>query len=147
MSSALQKVLHLISKTGDRCIIINPDGADAYAIMSLSEYERIALGRSEVSDLTEDELLDKINRDIAVWKSQQSNEQQTKDALSDRVYKAGAGNYAPSSNNLANVSPNYTEPHQWDADLDTDDKISDFDDDFDDEYEDEEEEPYYFEKV
>jgi len=71
MHNSLHKVFELINKTGDRCIVLSPDFNDAYAVMSLDEYERMVFRASEVATLTEDELLDKINRDIAVWKSQQ----------------------------------------------------------------------------
>ncbi|OGY92347.1 MAG: hypothetical protein A3H70_04515 [Candidatus Komeilibacteria bacterium RIFCSPLOWO2_02_FULL_48_11] len=74
MTKSLNKVLELINKTGDRCIILPETGDEAYAVMSLPEYERLALRKSEVAALTEDELLDKINRDIAVWKSRQEVE-------------------------------------------------------------------------
>lgn len=43
---------------------------NAYVVMGLDEYERLILDRSEVRSLTEDQLLDKINRDIAIWKSE-----------------------------------------------------------------------------
>ncbi len=49
-----------------------PDSA--YAVMSLNEYERLVLGKSEVRSLTEDQLLDKINRDIAIWKNENESE-------------------------------------------------------------------------
>src|SRR3989338_550977 len=67
----LGKVFSLINKTGDRCIVLSEEHNEAYAVMSLVEYERLTIGKSEVASLTEDELLDRINRDIAVWKSQQ----------------------------------------------------------------------------
>ena len=73
--AGLQKVFNLIKKTGDRCIVLSADGEDANVIMSLVEYERLALGRADVVDLTEDELLDKINRDISIWKTQQEDEE------------------------------------------------------------------------
>jgi len=141
MIQSLQKVFNLINKTGDRCIVLNPDNGDAYAIMSLPEYERVMLGRSEISDLTEDELLDKINRDIAVWKSLQSNEQIA--ALSEEARKSANVYQKLGSNYLANTSKNSTPPdNQWDIK----DRLSDFENDYED-LEDTEEEPYYFEKV
>ncbi len=72
MRDQLQKALRLIEKTGDRIIMF--DSADArqgYALMSLDEYERLALGNADVRGLTEDQLLDRINRDIAQWRSDQ----------------------------------------------------------------------------
>lgn len=52
-------------------MVLPENGDEPFVLMSLPEYERLALGRASVADLTENELLDKINRDIAVWKSQQ----------------------------------------------------------------------------
>ena len=69
--SQFQKAINLAKKTGDRVIVFDGSHSDsAYAVMSLDEYERLVLGRSEVRNLTEDQLLDKINRDIAIWKSE-----------------------------------------------------------------------------
>jgi len=72
MNSQLQKVINLAKKTGDRLIVFDTTGSDnIYVVMSLDEYEKLVIGKSEVRNLTEDELLDKINRDIAIWKSEQ----------------------------------------------------------------------------
>jgi hypothetical protein len=70
MDKQLQKLIELSRKTGDRLIVFDPSNErSAYVVMPIDDYEKIALGRSEVRGLTEDELLDKINRDIAIWKS------------------------------------------------------------------------------
>ena len=70
MQNQLQKVINLTKKTGDRIIVFdNNKPEDTFVVMSLDEYEKIIIGKSEVRRLTEDELLDKINRDIAIWKS------------------------------------------------------------------------------
>ena len=71
MNPSFSKVFELIKKTGDRCVVLPENGDEPFVIMSLLEYERLALGKGSVAALTENELLDKINRDIAVWKSQQ----------------------------------------------------------------------------
>ena len=72
MSNQLQKVISLAKKTGDRLIVFDPqNNSDTYVVMPLDEYEKLVIGKSEVRSLTEDELLDKINRDIAIWKSEQ----------------------------------------------------------------------------
>ena len=72
MPNQLQKVINLAKKTGDRLIVFDTTGSDnIYIVMSLDEYEKLVIGKSEVRNLTEDELLDKINRDIAIWKSEQ----------------------------------------------------------------------------
>jgi len=72
MQSQLQKAINLIKKTGDRLMIFDSRKPDnVHVIMNLKDYENLILGKSEVRGLTEDELLDKINRDIAIWKSEQ----------------------------------------------------------------------------
>lgn len=72
MQEQLQKAIKLAKKTGDRLIVFDPNNADlAYVVMTLEDYERLMVKKSEVKGLTEDELLDKINRDIAIWKSEQ----------------------------------------------------------------------------
>ncbi|MCU0679455.1 MAG: hypothetical protein MUC28_03370 [Planctomycetes bacterium] len=74
MYQQLQKAINLAKKTGDRLLVFDPKQEDlVYVVMSLTEYEKIVIGRSEVRNLTEDELLDKINRDIAIWKSEQDS--------------------------------------------------------------------------
>ena len=129
-----KKVLDIINKTGDRCIIVSETSDEAYAIMSLKEYERIMLGKAQVTELTEDELLDKINRDIAVWKSQQEEEENNNSW--DREMPSKKPDYAIETpeigDNLANNSENYPEWAEWEEDEDEDEF---------------EEEPYYFEKT
>lgn len=73
MQNQLQKAIDLVKKTGDKIIIFESiNSNNAYVIVGLKDYENLVLGRSEVRGLTEDELLDKINRDIAIWKSSQN---------------------------------------------------------------------------
>lgn len=72
MQDQLQKVIKLAKKTGDRLIVFDPDHDDmTYVVMAVEDYERLVVKNSEVKGLTEDELLDKINRNIAIWKSEQ----------------------------------------------------------------------------
>src|SRR3989344_5328980 len=66
----LERVLGLARSTGDRVIIVDTQESPI-VVMPLSEYERVIGYRQDVQSLTEEELLDKINRDIAVWKQSQ----------------------------------------------------------------------------
>jgi hypothetical protein len=68
----MDRVLDLASKTGDKVIVMS-DNHDPYVIMTVKEYEALLHGSSTVSELSEDQLLDKINRDIAVWKASQDD--------------------------------------------------------------------------
>lgn len=65
------RIINLIKKTGDKVIVVNENGDPDYVIMRFNDYEKMSLGGGEVADLTEDEFLDKINRDIAIWKNAQ----------------------------------------------------------------------------
>ncbi|MFA6422694.1 MAG: hypothetical protein WCV92_04830 [Candidatus Buchananbacteria bacterium] len=69
-----QKIVNLIKKTGDKAIILDQNGDPNCVVMNLEDYEKLILGKSEVRGLTETELLDKINRDIAIWKEDQGEE-------------------------------------------------------------------------
>jgi len=131
MQHAINKVFNLINKTGDRCIVLSQDSDEAYVVMSLAEYERMTLGKADVSELSEDELLDKINRDIAIWKSQQDQRKQDNIWVDDEHVQSSP-DFDPGRYNLADISQNF-------------DEYEEFDDDFD--YQEPQEEPYYFEKV
>ncbi len=68
----LARVLDLIRKTGDRVIVFAGDG-QPYVLMNIDEYERLVTRSESVAGLTEVELLDKINRDIASWKAKEQD--------------------------------------------------------------------------
>lgn len=84
----IKKAIELVRKTGDKIILFEGEKSDGVVIMSMEEYERLAgvgenrnqapaVGTREddkIGDLTEDELIDRINRNIAVWQSQNQNQ-------------------------------------------------------------------------
>ncbi len=70
MYNQIQRAINLIRKTGDRLLLADKE-ENVYAVMALDQYENLVHKVSGVRGLTEDELLDKINRDIAIWKSDQ----------------------------------------------------------------------------
>jgi len=74
MNDSFQKIIRLIEKTGDKCIILNQNGEDAYVVMALKDYEGFIDSASGLKNLSEEEFLEKINRDIAIWRSAQENE-------------------------------------------------------------------------
>lgn len=137
----LSKVFSLIDKTGDRCIVLSEENESAYVVMSLNEYERLTIHKSEVAALTEDELLDKINRDIAVWKSRQSADEADSD---DYGSVSGRNDWAedefgqdaePGEPLFSQAGDSEFGRGAWDEDS------------WDEDSEDEEEDPYYFESV
>jgi ribosome-binding protein aMBF1 (putative translation factor) len=70
----LSRIIQLIQKTGDKMVVTDLAGHPAYVVMTLKDYEKIVLGQSDIKDLTEEELLAKINRDVALWKANQNAE-------------------------------------------------------------------------
>ncbi len=72
--SNLQKVFEIIKKTGDRCIVIDNPHGSVYVVMTLDDYEALIQRKGEIANLSEKEFLEKINRDIALWKSAQEND-------------------------------------------------------------------------
>lgn len=66
----LDQILDLAHRTGDKIIVVS-ERHDPYVVMSVREYEALLHGSSPVKGLSEDQLLDKINRDIAIWKASQ----------------------------------------------------------------------------
>jgi accessory colonization factor AcfC len=71
----LKRILDLIKKTGDRYIFDDNQG-NSFVILNINDYENLVLKNSPVKNLSEDELLNKINKDIAVWKAVQTEEKE-----------------------------------------------------------------------
>lgn len=68
-STPFSKIIDLVKKTGDTCIVLDATGEPSYVLLPFGVYERLAAGKADVAGMTEDQLLEKINRDIALWKS------------------------------------------------------------------------------
>jgi hypothetical protein len=87
MNDQCQKAMDIARKTGDRLIIFDTAKTnEAFVIMSLDEYEKNIYNvdnGSNVTDLTEDELLDKINSDIAAWKSEKENRKNKEEKINN----------------------------------------------------------------
>jgi hypothetical protein len=87
MDAAIKKAISLAKKTGDRIIIVDSScPSDSFVIMPFEQYERLSLNVSQkdkllenVKNLTDQDLIDKINRDIAVWKESQEMERSMRD--------------------------------------------------------------------
>ncbi|MBF8280316.1 MAG: hypothetical protein HW383_89 [Candidatus Magasanikbacteria bacterium] len=81
----IERLLKLIQKTGDRAIVI--DGDNSYVVMTVPEYERLVLpavdGNSAAPaapiETGGEQLIDKINRDVALWRETQKKEKTTED--------------------------------------------------------------------
>ncbi|KKQ79245.1 MAG: hypothetical protein UT02_C0043G0005 [Parcubacteria group bacterium GW2011_GWC2_38_7] len=65
------KIFSLVKKTGDKVIVFNEKENDSLVVMPLSQYEELVYQQKQVIGLTEDEMLDRINQDIAQWQASQ----------------------------------------------------------------------------
>lgn len=81
MNTQWDKLIKVVNRTNDKVFFFS-DG-QPYVIMSLDQYERSLTPAKSTSALTEEELLEKINRDIAVWKAQIDTERA--DDITDAV--------------------------------------------------------------
>lgn len=62
MTNAWRKILDIVRKTGDRCIVVEGDTEDAFVVMPLESYE--ALISKNLPRLTAHATADKIEPDI-----------------------------------------------------------------------------------
>lgn len=83
--TSLKRITSLVKKTGEKVIIFHDD--NPFVVMGLKDYEKIASGCLDLSDLSEEEMMKKINRDIAVWKAGQDkeNEQAVIEDLQEKI--------------------------------------------------------------
>jgi len=70
MNNNLDRVLDLIKKTGDKAIIV-PEFSDPYVIMPIDQYEQIVSVKVNYAEMTEQEILSRVNREISLWKQSQ----------------------------------------------------------------------------
>lgn len=68
-----QELEDLISTVGGRYIIVE-NGQPKYIVMNFDEYRSALLDKKAVQTLTEEELIEKINSDIALWREKQNVE-------------------------------------------------------------------------
>jgi len=94
----ITRAIDLVKKTGDKMILFEEDNSEGIVVMSLKEYERMIDGNKvevgqngedpeSISSLTEDELIDKINRNIAIWQ----NENKDKELDSEKIIDSFLG--------------------------------------------------------
>jgi len=74
MSNPLAKITALIKKTGDNCVVLDSEGNPAFVVMSIERYQRLGIAPADISALTEEQLLNKVNADIAAWKASHEGE-------------------------------------------------------------------------
>jgi hypothetical protein len=78
-----QKLKNLIRKSGGKYILIENDNPE-FVVMSWNDYEKNAPASKEIRLLTEEELIDKINTDIAMWRE---NREDSREELVNEIEK------------------------------------------------------------
>lgn len=79
MNKNLQKALKLSQKTGDRLIVFDSRGeTEPFVVMPIDKYEDLVGLEEPIHELTEEQLLDKINRDIASWRAHKEHSKVSK---------------------------------------------------------------------
>lgn len=87
-SDLLKRVLEIVKKTGDKFVIADEATGGAYVVMGLAEYEGllgaapkkqtpVSAGSSRgelVKDLTEEQILSRINQEIRSWQEEKVKE-------------------------------------------------------------------------
>ncbi len=71
-SSQIERVINLIRRTGDRCVMMDNSSDDVLVMMHLHDYENLLDGDSDKKKLitmSEREMMDKVDRDMAYWRS------------------------------------------------------------------------------
>lgn len=79
---SLDRLIDLARVTGDRLIVHNPLEKQDVVIMSVDQYENLLDKRRSVRGLSSSQLLDQINRDISIWRSERDEDEEW-----DRTYQ------------------------------------------------------------
>lgn len=73
-NSQINRVVRLVRRTGDKAIIMDNESDAVMMLMDLGAYEKILDNSRGVEKLTEEELMERINRDVAVWRAYNDKE-------------------------------------------------------------------------
>lgn len=104
---SLDRLINLARRTGDRLIVHNPMEDSDIVIMDVDEYESLLTDKNDVRSLSERQLLDKINRDIAIWRANDELESDP-DEAADIFEKISDANDWHSTKNV--LDDKYAEP-------------------------------------
>jgi len=66
----LDKILDLVRKTGDK-VIVAPDFGEPYVVIPLDQYESMIRDEVDYSSMDEEDILNRVNREISLWKQAQ----------------------------------------------------------------------------
>lgn len=69
MKNQLDKIIYFVKNTGDRVIVLKDDSE--FVVIPLDEYEGLFRHKKELTAMTEEEILSRVNREIALWRESQ----------------------------------------------------------------------------
>ncbi len=72
MDGQFEKIIKFVKQNGEKVIVLK-DNAE-FVVISLDDYNRLITQGNPISQMSEVQLLDKINRDIALWRQAQKDE-------------------------------------------------------------------------
>ncbi len=67
---SLDDICAFAARTGDTVIALLPSG-EAFVVQNFEDYRKMVENKEDIGSLSEDEMLARINREIALWKSRQ----------------------------------------------------------------------------
>ncbi len=84
-NNQLNRLLKLINRTGDRLVVLDKDTETAIVMMEIDEYEKILNGGPRLEDMSESDILDRINREVAVWREKNIANMDISDTVEEPV--------------------------------------------------------------
>ncbi len=79
LSQSFDRLFDIARRTGDKLVVHDPHGGYDMVIMGVDKYLDIIENKRNIRHLTKEQMQDRINRDIAVWRSH--NEKMKQDDL------------------------------------------------------------------
>jgi hypothetical protein len=79
--SSFDELVELAKRTGDRLIIHDPYTERDMVIMDVDQYKQLLMGRENVRNLSGREMIEKINREISIWRSNHEQEEREEFAV------------------------------------------------------------------
>lgn len=79
-SKEFSEVLELLNESGGKYIVVE-NGKPSYVLMDIKEYKNMSSNYRDLSveDMSKEELIEKINEDIAVWRANQEEDDEIDD--------------------------------------------------------------------
>ena len=104
-NSQLDRVLRLVRRTGQQCVVFDREQDAGLVVMDLDKYEKMLDNADGVRDLSETDMLDKINRDLSLWREKHESESAAELAEALDFNADNSKNYESSEPQTSPISP------------------------------------------